>query len=280
MLQPSPRSRYATAPDGASISLQQECDVRASPSDQPGTVWSHAQLDHAVREPTMFERVALSSRGKARVARIGAARCRSAPARRWRIRDEEPTQQAFLALWSSARKYTSSSDGHPPALFVVLRNQNTAGSRPCGGCSSSHRRNALRANTFLKVTSLVSPRLNSASGYQLQHHLSHKLLDILGLKHLQLYQVRRSFPKSSSRKNRLVDPSLKRPLIILFDFVPFASQPLKPPVQALQARVMERLLELSLRLLGWSYHRGGFFAVHHGHSLKGCVFPAPAACSC
>jgi hypothetical protein len=38
------RSRYATAEDGAPMSLQTEWDVRNSPSNQPGIVWSKRSL--------------------------------------------------------------------------------------------------------------------------------------------------------------------------------------------------------------------------------------------
>src|SRR6202035_1917705 len=125
MLQPSTRSRYSTAPEWSMYELAKGMRCPQSRVQPTRHCVEQAQLDHAVRKSTMFETAALSSRGKARVARIGTTRGRSAPPRRWRIRDEALTQQVFLAL--RRMRYHL----HRKAMDTL---------RSCGGASQPERR--------------------------------------------------------------------------------------------------------------------------------------------
>ena len=129
MLQPSTRSGYAMARDGASMSLQKECDVRNPPSNQPGFVWSKRNLNMQCANPQCSKELLYFREGRLELLELdsyaldqfrpddGAFAIRSLPRRFfWLCGD--------CATTYTVKRWT------PSGLIVVLRNQNTVDSNP------------------------------------------------------------------------------------------------------------------------------------------------------
>jgi hypothetical protein len=127
MLQPSTRSRYATAPDGASMSFQKECDVRNPPSNQPGIVWSKRSLTMQCANPQCLKELLYLREGRLELLELephagdqlrpdhGAFAMRSLPSKCFWLCGE-------CAITYVVRRWT------PSGLVVVLRNQKAADS--------------------------------------------------------------------------------------------------------------------------------------------------------
>src|ERR1700733_14010498 len=127
MLQPSTRSRHVTAPDGASMSLQKECDVRNPPSNEPGIVWSKRRLTTQCANPQCFRELLYLREGRLELLELephaddqlrpddGAFAMRPLPSKCFWLCGE-------CAITYILKRWTASG------LVVVLRNQNEVAS--------------------------------------------------------------------------------------------------------------------------------------------------------
>jgi hypothetical protein len=129
MLQPSTRSWYARAPDGASMSLQKECDVRNPASNLPGIVWSQRRLTTQCANPQCLNELLYLREGRLELLELephaddqlrpddGAFAMRPLPSKCFWLCGE-------CAITYILKRWTASG------LVVVLRNQNAADSHP------------------------------------------------------------------------------------------------------------------------------------------------------
>jgi hypothetical protein len=127
MLRPSTRSWYATAPDGASMSFQEKCDVRNPASNQPGIVWSQRRLTTQCANPQCFKELFYLREGRLELLELaphaddqlmpedGAFAMRPLPSR-WFWLCGGCATTYVLKRWTAS------------GLVVLLRNQNAADS--------------------------------------------------------------------------------------------------------------------------------------------------------
>jgi hypothetical protein len=129
MLRPSTKSWYATAPDGASMSFQKECDVRNPASNLPRIVWSQSRLTTQCANPQCLNELLYLREGRLELLELephaddqlrpddGAFAMRPLPSKCFWLCGE-------CAITYILKRWTASG------LVVVHRNQNAADSYP------------------------------------------------------------------------------------------------------------------------------------------------------
>jgi hypothetical protein len=127
MLQPGPRSSYARAPDGASMSLQKKSNVRNPLSNQPAIVGSEHNLAVRCANPQCSKELLYLREGRLELLELeshsdnqlrrddGAFAMKFLPSKLFWLCGE-CAQTHIVKRWTTS------------GLVLALRNQNTAGS--------------------------------------------------------------------------------------------------------------------------------------------------------
>ena len=136
MLQPSTRSRYATAQDGVSMSLRKECDIRTPLSNQPGIVETKRTLAMQCANPPCSKELLYLREGRIELLELeshaddqfrpdnGAFAMKSLPSKYFWLCGE-CAEIYILKRWTTS------------GLVLVLRNRNTAPSASPAGAGTT-----------------------------------------------------------------------------------------------------------------------------------------------